>query len=85
MVALIVIFSIQNAEAVKVVFWVWKVEISLALLMVVCVGAGIMIAAVANLFNRDKKKAPGSKQVKNEHKPRGAEEKDLQNNKKGID
>lgn len=57
LVSLIVVFSIQNAAAVKVVFWIWKVEISLALLMVVCVGTGILIASVANLFTGDKKKS----------------------------
>lgn len=64
LVALIVIFSIQNAAAVKVVFWMWKVEVSLALLMVLCVGAGILIASVANLFTADKKKEPVKRQPK---------------------
>ncbi len=69
LIALLVLFSIQNAEAVKVVFWVWKVEISLALLMVLCVGAGVLIASVANLFSTDKKSASKGKSLKKTEKP----------------
>jgi uncharacterized integral membrane protein len=39
---LLIIFAIQNAETVKVKLWFWQADIPGALLIVICIGIGIL-------------------------------------------
>jgi uncharacterized integral membrane protein len=43
-VAVVVIFSVQNASPVVITFFFWKFEASLAIVVFLCVMAGVLIA-----------------------------------------
>jgi putative membrane protein len=45
-VFLIVVFAVQNAVAVSVIFFLWRVDASLATLVATCFGLGILIGAL---------------------------------------
>ena len=45
-VFLIVMFAVQNAVAVSVVFFLWRVEASLSSVIAACFGLGILIGAL---------------------------------------
>ena len=45
-VFLIVMFAVQNAVAVSVAFLLWRVDASLALVIVACFGLGALIGAL---------------------------------------
>ena len=45
--ALAVLFALQNAATVTVVFFVWRADASLALVIIVCVGLGALLSAFA--------------------------------------
>lgn len=48
-VFLIVMFAVQNAVAVSVVFFLWRVDASLALVIAACVGIGALIGALVTV------------------------------------
>lgn len=43
---LIVIFAVQNAVAVSVVFFLWRIDASLAIVIAACFGLGALIGAL---------------------------------------
>jgi putative membrane protein len=45
-VFLIVVFAVQNAVAVSVVFFLWRVDASLAMVIATCFSLGILIGAL---------------------------------------
>jgi putative membrane protein len=45
-VFLIVVFAVQNAVAVSVVFFLWRVDASLAMVIATCFNLGILIGAL---------------------------------------
>lgn len=45
-VFLIVVFAVQNAVAVSVVFFLWRADASLAVVIATCFGLGILIGAL---------------------------------------
>ncbi len=45
-VFLIVVFAVQNAVAVSVVFFLWRADASLALVIATCFGLGVLIGAL---------------------------------------
>ena len=53
---LLVVFSVQNANPVQVHFFTWQVETSGALLMLLCVGIGVIATLIALLPALYKKK-----------------------------
>lgn len=48
-VFLIVMFAVQNAVAVSVAFLLWRVDASLALVIVACFGLGALIGALVTI------------------------------------
>lgn len=48
-VFLIIMFAVQNAVAVSVVFLLWRVDASLALVIVACFGLGALIGALTTI------------------------------------
>lgn len=56
LVVLFVAFIIQNAEMVDLTFLVWGIEISKALLMILCAGVGFLIGLLVFSFARSKSK-----------------------------
>lgn len=55
-IIIVVIFSVQNAEAVSVRFLVWGIDVSLALLMVLCMVLGAFSMSLFFLPSLFKKK-----------------------------
>ena len=53
---LFVVFIIQNAEMVDLTFLIWGLEISKALLMMICAVVGFLIGMLAFSFSSSKKK-----------------------------
>lgn len=49
---LFVAFIIQNAELVELTFLAWSIEISKALLMMICAALGFLIGLVAFSFSK---------------------------------
>lgn len=45
-VFLIVVFAVQNAVAVSIVFFLWRIDASLAMVIATCFGLGILIGAL---------------------------------------
>jgi lipopolysaccharide assembly protein A len=60
---LFVVFIIQNAEMVDLTFLIWGLEISKALLMMICAAVGFLIGMLAFSFSSSKK-TPEKEQVK---------------------
>ena len=52
LVVLFVAFIIQNAEMVDLTFLIWGIEISKALLMVLCAGVGFLFGLVVFSFRK---------------------------------
>lgn len=52
---LFVVFIIQNAEMVDLTFLIWGLEISKALLMMICAAVGFLIGMLAFSFSSSKK------------------------------
>ena len=48
-VFLIVVFAIQNAVAVSVIFFLWRVDASLATVVAACFALGILIGALLTI------------------------------------
>ncbi len=48
-VFLIVMFAVQNAVAVSVVFLLWRIDASLAVVIAACFGLGALIGALATV------------------------------------
>lgn len=48
-VFLIVMFAVQNAVAVSVVFFLWRVDASLAVVIAACFGLGALIGALVTV------------------------------------
>ena len=46
---LIVIFAVQNAVAVSVVFFLWRIDASLAIVIAACFGLGALIGALVTV------------------------------------
>ena len=46
---LIVMFAVQNAVAVSVVFFLWRVDASLAVVIAACFGLGVLIGALVTV------------------------------------
>lgn len=63
---LFVAFIIQNAEMVKLTFLVWGIEISKALLMMLCAAVGFLIGLLVFSFRRAK---PVEKELPTSDKP----------------
>lgn len=53
-IAIVALFSVQNAAPISVSFLAWKFEASLAIVIVLCVFIGIIIGATIALFLRRK-------------------------------
>ena len=45
-VFLIVVFAVQNAVAVSIVFFLWRIDASLAMVIATCFGLGVLIGAL---------------------------------------
>jgi lipopolysaccharide assembly protein A len=45
-VFLIVVFAIQNAVAVSIVFFLWRIDASLTMVIATCFGLGVLIGAL---------------------------------------
>jgi len=45
-VFLIAVFAIQNAVAVSIVFFLWRIDASLAMVTATCFGLGVLIGAL---------------------------------------
>ena len=56
LIVLFVAFIIQNAEMVDLTFLIWNIEISKALLMILCAGVGFLIGLLVFSFARKKPK-----------------------------
>lgn len=56
LVLLFVAFIIQNAEFVDLTFLVWGIEISKALLMILCAGVGFLIGLLVFSFRKSEPK-----------------------------
>ncbi len=54
-IAIVALFSAQNAAPVVVSFLTWRFEASLAIVIVLCVLLGIVIGAAISFFLRRKK------------------------------
>jgi len=54
-IAIVALFSAQNAELVAVSFLKWKFEASLAIVIVLCVFIGIIIGVIISFLLRRKK------------------------------
>ncbi len=65
---LFVVFIIQNAEMVDLTFLIWGLEISKALLMMICAAVGFLIGMLAFSFNTTKK-TPKQEPVKKPEEP----------------
>ena len=48
-VFLIVMFAVQNAVAVSVIFFLWRVDASLAVVIAACFGLGALIGALVTV------------------------------------
>ena len=48
-VFLIVMFAVQNAVAVSVVFFLWRIDASLAVVIAACFGLGALIGALVTV------------------------------------
>ena len=48
-VVVVVLFALQNSVNVTVVFFLWRAEASLALVLTICVGIGALLSALATL------------------------------------
>ncbi|SEO87939.1 lipopolysaccharide assembly LapA domain-containing protein [Nitrosovibrio sp. Nv6] len=48
-VFLIVMFAVQNAVAVSVVFFLWRLDASLAVVIAACFGLGALIGALVTI------------------------------------
>jgi uncharacterized integral membrane protein len=60
LIVILVMFSVQNASSVTVKFATWKIDVSLALLMILCVIAGAVITMIFNFistFTKNNKEA----------------------------
>lgn len=64
LVVLFVAFIIQNAEMVDLTFLIWGIDISKALLMVLCAGVGFLLGLVVFSF----RKAAAKKEVSSPEK-----------------
>jgi uncharacterized integral membrane protein len=51
LIVILVMFSVQNASSVTVKFATWKIDVSLALLMILCVIAGAVITMIFNFVS----------------------------------
>lgn len=58
LVVLFAAFIIQNAELVDLTFLIWGIEISKALLMILCAGVGFLIGLLVFSFRKSQKEAP---------------------------
>lgn len=54
---LFVVFIIQNAEMVDLTFLIWGLEISKALLMMICSAVGFLVGMLAFSFRTSQKKS----------------------------
>ena len=54
-IAIVALFSAQNAATVSVSFLTWKFEASLAIVIVLCVFIGIIIGVIISFLLRRKK------------------------------
>lgn len=68
LILLFVAFIIQNAEMVDLTFLVWGIQISKALLMMICGALGFVIGVLAFSFKKPISKLPS------EHSSVGAEQ-----------
>ncbi|MEQ9188763.1 MAG: LapA family protein [Cryomorphaceae bacterium] len=57
LVVLFAAFIIQNAELVDLTFLIWGIEISKALLMILCAGVGFLIGLLVFSFRKSQKEA----------------------------
>ncbi|MEX2597206.1 MAG: LapA family protein [Salibacteraceae bacterium] len=73
LVLLFVMFIIQNAEMVKLTFLVWGIEISKALLMMICAAVGFLIGLFIFAF-RQSAKVSKTEDVKTTKDPSNEEE-----------
>ncbi len=48
-VFLIVMFAVQNAVAVSVIFFLWRIDASLAMVIAACFGLGALIGALVTV------------------------------------
>lgn len=61
LILLFVAFIIQNAEMVDLTFLVWGIQISKALLMMLCGALGFIIGLLAFSFKKSESNTSGSK------------------------
>jgi putative membrane protein len=50
-VVVVVLFALQNSVNVTVVFFLWRADASLAVVLTICVGIGALLSALATLPN----------------------------------
>jgi len=55
---LIVIFALQNTEITNIKLWFWEVNIPRALLIVLCLAAGILIGFLVPSLTKKNKSEP---------------------------
>jgi putative membrane protein len=65
---LFVVFIIQNAEMVDLTFLIWGIEISKALLMMICAAVGFLLGMLAFSFSSSKK-TPEKEQAEKPQEP----------------
>jgi lipopolysaccharide assembly protein A len=78
---LAVIFALQNAVPVTVSFIVWRVESSLALILIITFIAGLATSFLFNTLTRIRKTRPAPSKIEKDEQS----EKDFTNNNKAPD
>ncbi|TVR41137.1 MAG: LapA family protein [Cryomorphaceae bacterium] len=72
---LLIVFALQNTSTVGVNLWFWRIESSMALLVIILLAAGVLIGLLATLPTTSKRKQR-IKELEDKLRKMGGEQKD---------